>query len=44
MVYDMQTEQLVGSSCYLVSNEPPVGDVSVLRTIGVEFVGRIADR
>lgn len=44
MVYDMESKQFVGSGCYLVSNEPPVGDVSVFRTISVEFVGRIADR
>jgi len=44
MVYNTQTKQFVGSGCYLVSNEPPVGDVSVFQTISVEFVGRIADR
>ena len=44
MVYDMQTKQFVGSGCYLVSNEPLVGEVSVFQNISVEFVGRIADQ
>jgi hypothetical protein len=44
MVYDTQTKQFVGSGCYLVGNEPPVGDVSAFQTISVEFVGRAADR
>jgi hypothetical protein len=44
MVYDVQTKQFAGLGCYLVSNEPAVGDVSVFQTISVEFVGRIADR
>ncbi len=40
MVYDTQTKQFVGSGCYLVSNEPPVGDVSVFQTTSAEFVGQ----
>jgi hypothetical protein len=27
MVYDIQTKQFVGSACYLVSGEPPIGEV-----------------
>ena len=42
MVYDTQTKQFVGSGCYLVSNEPPVGDVSVFQTFSAEFVGQDA--
>jgi len=40
MVYDTQTKQFVGSGCYLVSNEPSVGDVSVFQTFSAEFVGQ----
>jgi len=39
MVYDTQTKQFVGSGCYVVSNEPGVGDVSVFQTVSAEFVG-----
>ena len=40
MVYDTQTKQFVGSGCYLVSNEPSVGDVSMFQTVSAEFVGQ----
>jgi hypothetical protein len=40
MVYDTQTRQFVGSGCYLVSGEPPVGDISVFQTVSAEFVGQ----
>lgn len=39
MVYDTQTKQFVGSGCYVVSNEPGVGNVSVFQTVSAEFVG-----
>jgi hypothetical protein len=39
MVYDTQTKQFVGSGCYLVSKEPPVGEVSIFKTVNAEFVG-----
>jgi hypothetical protein len=39
MVYDTQTKQFVGAGCYVVSNEPGVGDVSVFQTVSAEFVG-----
>jgi hypothetical protein len=40
MVYDTQTKQFVGSGCYLVASEPPVGDVSIFQTVSAEFVGQ----
>lgn len=40
MVYDTQTKQFVGSGCYLVSKEPPVGEVSIFKTVSAEFVGQ----
>jgi hypothetical protein len=39
MVYDTQTRQFVGSGCYLVSDEPAVGNVSFFQTVSAEFVG-----
>jgi hypothetical protein len=40
MVYDTQTKQFIGSGCYLVSDEPAVGNVSVFQTVSAEFVGQ----
>jgi hypothetical protein len=40
MVYDTQTKQFVGSGCYLVNNEPSVGDVMMFQTVSAEFVGQ----
>jgi hypothetical protein len=40
MVYDTQTKQFVGSGCYLVASEPPVGNVSIFQTVSAEFVGQ----
>jgi hypothetical protein len=39
MVYDTQTKQFVGSGCYVVANEPAVGDVAIFQTVSAEFVG-----
>jgi hypothetical protein len=42
MVYDTQTKQFVGSGCYLVANEPTIGNVSIYQTVSAEFVGQNA--
>jgi hypothetical protein len=42
MVYDTQTKQFVGSGCYLVADEPTIGNVSIYQTVSAEFVGQNA--
>jgi hypothetical protein len=39
MVFDSQFGQFVGSGCYVVSNEPTVGQVTRFETFSAEFVG-----
>jgi hypothetical protein len=40
MVFDTQTEQFVGSGCYVVASEPTVGEVDRFETASAEFVGQ----
>jgi hypothetical protein len=40
MVFDTQTEQFVGSGCYVVASEPAVGEVDRFETASAEFVGQ----
>jgi hypothetical protein len=39
MVFDTQTREFVGSGCYVVSSEPPAGEVAQFETVSAEFVG-----
>jgi len=39
MVFDTQTGQFDGSGCYLVSSEPPIGQITTFQTVSAEFVG-----
>ncbi len=39
MVFDTQTEQFVGSGCYVVTGEPSAGAVEKFETVSAEFVG-----
>jgi hypothetical protein len=39
MVFDTQTRQFAGSGCYLVSSEPPIGQITTFQTVSAEFVG-----
>jgi hypothetical protein len=40
MVFDTQTRQFVGSGCYVVQGEPPIGEVTKFETVSAEFVGQ----
>ena len=40
MVFDTQTKQFAGSGCYLVSNEPSIGQVTRFETASAEFIGQ----
>jgi hypothetical protein len=40
MVFDTQTKQFAGSGCYLVSNEPSIGQVTRFQTASAEFIGQ----
>jgi len=40
MVFDTQTRQFVGSGCYVVPSEPPIGEVTKFETVSAEFVGQ----
>jgi hypothetical protein len=40
MVFDTQTEQFVGTACYVVASEPTVGEVDRFETASAEFVGQ----
>jgi len=40
MVFDTQTEQFVGTGCYVVASEPTVGEVERFETASAEFVGQ----
>ncbi len=39
MVFDTQTREFVGSSCYVVSSEPLTGQVAQFESVSAEFVG-----
>jgi hypothetical protein len=39
MVFDTQTREFVGSSCYVVSSVPFAGEVAQFETVSAEFVG-----
>jgi len=39
MVFDTQTEQFVSAGCYVVADEPTVGEVDRFETTSAEFVG-----
>jgi hypothetical protein len=39
MVFDTQSKQFAGSGCYLVSTEPPIGQITTFQTVSAEFVG-----
>jgi hypothetical protein len=40
MVFDTQTKEFVGSSCYVVSSAPFAGEVGQFETVSAEFVGQ----
>ena len=40
MVFDTQTEEFVGSGCYVVNTAPSAGEVAQFETVSAEFVGR----
>ena len=40
MVFDTQTEQFAGAGCYVVADEPAVGEVDRFETASAEFVGQ----
>ena len=40
MVFDTQTQQFVGSGCYVVQSEPSIGEVTKFETVSAEFVGQ----
>jgi hypothetical protein len=39
MVFDTQSQQFVGSGCYVVGTLPPVGTVAKFETVSAEYVG-----
>ena len=42
MVFDTQSNQFVGSGCYVVGTVPPVGTVAKFETVSAEYVGTTA--
>jgi hypothetical protein len=40
MVFDVQTREVVGSGCYVVSSEPQVGQVTAFEHYEAEYVGQ----
>jgi hypothetical protein len=39
MVFDTQSNQFVGSGCYVIGSIPPVGTVAKFETVSAEYVG-----
>jgi hypothetical protein len=39
MVFDTQTQEFVGASCYVISTAPVAGEVAQFETVSAEFVG-----
>jgi hypothetical protein len=39
MVFDTQSNQFVGSGCYVIGSLPPVGTVAKFETVSAEYVG-----
>jgi len=39
MVFDTQSNQFVGSGCYVIGSPPPIGTVAKFDTYSAEFVG-----
>ena len=37
-IYDTQSKQFVGTVCYVISSEPPIGEIARFDTMSAEFV------
>ena len=43
MVFDVETQEPVGQSCYVVSTLPKIGDVNTYETVPAEFIASSAE-
>jgi hypothetical protein len=39
MIFDTQSKQFVGTVCYVIGSEPPIGEIAHFDTMSAEFVG-----
>ena len=39
MIFDTQSKQFVGTVCYVIGEEPPIGEIARFDTMSAEFVG-----
>jgi hypothetical protein len=39
MIFDTQSKQFVGNVCYVISSQPPIGELARFDTMSAEFVG-----
>jgi hypothetical protein len=43
MIFDTQSKQFVGTVCYVIGSEPPIGEIAHFDTMSAEFVGTGAE-